>query len=135
MPALDTFKPHPFGTLGVYLSILFLIGFGDAPWSSSVSCMTQPAPPAVPKMPLFLFFWGCLFGCPPHLSPQRSAPRLPLQAIGMTVFVGAIAIGGVSGAALNPAVGTALPIVCGKGKFVWVSGGVFSTQHAQNTHF
>ena len=42
-------------------------------------------------------------------------------AIGMTVFVGAIAIGGVSGAALNPAVGTGLPIVCGKGEFVWVS--------------
>lgn len=40
--------------------------------------------------------------------------------IGMTVFVGAVSVGGVSGGAFNPAVGTGLPICCGKASDIWI---------------
>uniref|UniRef100_A0A7S3Z659 Aquaporin n=1 Tax=Lotharella globosa TaxID=91324 RepID=A0A7S3Z659_9EUKA len=41
-------------------------------------------------------------------------------AIGLTVFAGAVAVGGVSGAALNPAVGTGLPMVQGDFSYFWI---------------
>ena len=41
-------------------------------------------------------------------------------AIGFTVAAAAVAAGGVSGGAFNPAVGTALPAVHGHGKDIWI---------------
>ena len=41
-------------------------------------------------------------------------------AIGLTVTASAFAIGKISGCALNPAVGTALPAVHGVGRDIWI---------------
>ena len=41
-------------------------------------------------------------------------------AIGSVVFCGAVSVGGISGGAFNPAVGTALPVIAGDTSFVWL---------------